>query len=108
MTAYDAALAAIRGHTDDLAADLDVWADRAEPDARARRCASAAVDAIDMALRELHGVRAQLVTEIRVSDNAAAARADELLASRQGWPEERGVSEYNREEFALENPEEPW
>jgi len=28
-----------------------------------------------------------------------------------GWydvPEERGVSEYNREEFALEHPEEPW
>ena len=79
MTAYDAALAAIRQHVDDLAADLDVWADRAEPDARARRCASAAVDAIDMALSELHGLRAVLLGEIRKADNAAMARTSELL-----------------------------
>jgi len=37
------------------------------------------VDAIDAAIRELHGVRARLVSEIRASDEASVVRASELL-----------------------------
>lgn len=55
------------------------------PDAHARRCASDAVDAIDGALRSLHNIRQQLITEIRQADDATAERADELLRrSREG------------------------
>jgi hypothetical protein len=61
---------------------LAVWEGRAEPDAHARRCASDAVDAVDAALGELYRVRAQLVAEIRQTDDATAARADELLRLR--------------------------
>ena len=81
--AYDGPLSAIRSHVDDLGAWLGIWAHRYEPDAHARRCASDAVDAIDAMLRDLHGVRAQLVGEIRDSDDATAARADALLRSRR-------------------------
>ena len=49
------------------------------PNARARRCAFDAVDAIDAALVELRAIRAQLVSEIRQSDDLSAQRADELL-----------------------------
>lgn len=42
------------------------------------------MDAVDAMLRELNELRARLVSEIRASDDAAAARADQLLArSRQ-------------------------
>jgi hypothetical protein len=44
-----------------------------------------AVEAIDSALRDLHSVRQRLITEIRQADDAAAARADALLArGREG------------------------
>ena len=69
----------IRNGAEDLAVALAIWETRNEPDAYARRCASDAVDAIDAALRELHGVRARLVGEIRDSDDVSAARADALL-----------------------------
>jgi len=42
------------------------------------------MDAIDAALRELHGLRARLVGEIRQADDASAARVDELLARLPG------------------------
>ncbi len=35
-------------------------------------------------LRDLHNVRQQLIGEIRTSDDAAAARADALLARLRG------------------------
>lgn len=76
---YDAALSAILEHVENLGAWLAIWEHRREPDAHARRCASDAVDAIDAALRELHTIRARLVSEIRAADDATAARADELL-----------------------------
>jgi hypothetical protein len=76
---YDAPLSALRDHVDDLGAWLAIGEGRHEPDAHARRCASDAVDAIDAALRELHGIRARLTGEIRASDDATAARADALL-----------------------------
>ncbi len=83
--AYDGPLSAIRNHADDLGAWLGIWVNRSEPDVHARHCASDAVDAIDAMLRDLHGIRARLVGEIRASDDAAAARADALLRrSREG------------------------
>ena len=79
--AYDAALSAIRSHVEDLGVWLAVW--KARDDARlephARRCASDAVDAVDAAIRELHGIRARLIPEIRASDDAALAHADAVL-----------------------------
>jgi hypothetical protein len=76
---YDDALSALRGHADDLGAWLAIWERRREPDAHARRCANDAMDAIDAALRELHGIRARLIGEIRASDDASAVRVDALL-----------------------------
>jgi hypothetical protein len=83
---YGSAVAAVHNHADDLSAWLAVWSarDDSRPDARARRCAADAVNAIDAALAELHGIRARLVSEIRASDDAAAARADALLAEHRG------------------------
>jgi hypothetical protein len=83
--AYDDALSAIRNHAEDLGGWLGIWENRSEPDAHARRCANDAVDAIDAMLRDLYKVRQQLISEIRDSDDASAARADALLArTREG------------------------
>ena len=82
--AYDDALSAIRNHVEDLGVWLAIWVNRTEPDARARRCASDAADAIDaMSLRDLYLVRGRLVSEIRASDDATAARAHGLLRGRR-------------------------
>jgi len=74
-TGYDAPLSAIRGYVEGLA----IWEARREPDAHARRCASDAVDAIDSMPRDLHAIRARLISEIRAADDATAARVDALL-----------------------------
>jgi hypothetical protein len=81
---WDAALSAIFSHVDDLGAWLAIWQARTEPDAHARRCASDAVDAIDATLIELHGIRAELVGQIRRADDQVAARVDALLAGGSG------------------------
>jgi len=66
-----------------LAVALAQW--EARPDGRpapdARRAANTAMDSIDELLAALHGIRSRLVTEIRVSDDATAARADALLSN---------------------------
>ena len=90
---YDTALSVLRTQVEGLGVWLAVWGAREDgkPDAHARRCAGDAVAAIDGALRELYGIRAQLVGEIRASDDAAAARADAVLAEgRQGRREVAG------------------
>jgi hypothetical protein len=81
MTAspYGGPLSALRSNVDDLATLIDIWEARREPDAQARRAASDAVDAVDAAIRELHQIRQQLISETRAADDAAAARADDLL-----------------------------
>jgi hypothetical protein len=81
---YDNALFSIRNGAEDLAVALAIWEARQEgaPDPHARRCASDAVDVIDGALAQLHKIRQQLIGEIRVSDDQAAARVDALLARR--------------------------
>jgi hypothetical protein len=69
----------IRDNTENLGTWLGIWSHPAEPDAHARRCASDAIDAIDAALRELHAIRARLVSENRTTNDATAARADAPL-----------------------------
>ena len=68
-------------HLGRLGAALVTWGTR--DDSRAQpevtRAGHAAVEAIDAMLAELHRLRAQLLDEIRVSDDAAMARADALL-----------------------------
>jgi hypothetical protein len=81
VTAYDSALSALRGHLGELETALALWATRddtkAQPDVR--QAANDAVDAVDAALRELHGLRSQLIPEIRAADDAAMARTEGLL-----------------------------
>lgn len=81
MTHYDSAVSALRGHLGELETVLALWATRddtkAQPDVR--QAANDAIDAIDGALRELHGIRAELLGEVRESDDAAMARVKELL-----------------------------
>jgi hypothetical protein len=78
-TGYAAGCSAIRVHVEDLVGWLAIWEARTEPHGHVRRCASDAVDAIDAALAELHSIRARLIGEIRVSDDASAERTDALL-----------------------------
>jgi hypothetical protein len=89
VTAYDSAQSALRGHLGELETALALWATRddtkAQPDIR--QAANDAIDAVDGALRELHGIRAELLGEVRASDDAATARAGELLRRIR---EERG------------------
>ena len=70
------------GHCGVLGVMLGQWAARDDDaaDADARRAANNAMNAIDAMLAELHQLRARLVGEIRISDDQAAVRADELLA----------------------------
>jgi hypothetical protein len=82
----DADLSVIHSSVDSLGPWLAIWSARAEPDAHARRCASDAIDAIDAALAALHRVRARLVSEVRQADDAAADRADALLARPREEP----------------------
>jgi hypothetical protein len=62
---------------------LATWAarDDARPQPGVRQTANTAMAAIDDMLTALHRARQQLVSEIRVSDDANMARADELLAA---------------------------
>lgn len=72
-------LASLAGVLGEAAAQ---WAarDDSKPQPEVREAANTAMDAIDAMLRILHEARAQLVAEVRESDDAAAARADALLA----------------------------
>lgn len=81
MTVYDPAMSALRGHLGELETALALWETRddSKPQPDVRQAANDAVDAIDGALRELHGLRARLLGEIRTSDDATTERASELL-----------------------------
>jgi hypothetical protein len=67
-----------------LARELATWAKRDDSKAQpeVREAANTAMRSIDRMLGELHRLRAQLMDEIRDSDDAAAARVDALLAQR--------------------------
>ncbi len=64
-----------------LAVALAQWMarDDTRPQPEVRAAANTAMDAIDGMLRELHLMRARLVSEIRESDDAAVARVEVLL-----------------------------
>jgi len=81
VTAYDSALSALRGHLGELETALALWATRDDTKTQpgVRQAANDAVDAVDAALRELHGIRSRLVPEIRAADDATMARTGELL-----------------------------
>ena len=72
----------LEDHNGVLGVALAQWAarddTRAEP--AIRQAANTAMDAVDSMLAGLHQLRARLVSEIRASDDLAAARADALLA----------------------------
>ena len=87
MNAFDSTMSALRGHLGELEAALALWATRDDTKAQpgVRQAANNAVDAIDGALRELHGLRSQLVSEVRAADDAAMARTEALL---RGFREE--------------------
>jgi hypothetical protein len=55
--------------------------DDTNADPQARRAANTAMDEIDAMLAELYAMRSRLVTEIRASDDATAARVDAMLAA---------------------------
>lgn len=86
MSAPESRLVDVPGRLDDhlgaLGVALAVWATRddskAQPDVT--RAGHAAVEAIDAMLAGLYRARAQLVTEIRQAQDAAAARVDAMLA----------------------------
>jgi len=67
--------AKLEDRTGVLSAALDRWDSRAAglPDAEARRAATTAVNQIDMMLAELYRVRARLINECRISDDAMLA-----------------------------------
>ena len=65
-----------------LGAALGLWETRDDSKAQpqVRQAANRAMDTIDAMLRDLHAMRSRLVSEIRVSDDATAARVDATLA----------------------------
>ena len=65
-----------------LGVALARWAERDDTTAQpeVRQAANTAMDAIDAMLARLYAARSALVTEIRQSDDAAAARGDTLRA----------------------------
>jgi|SRR5271157_1085193 len=70
------------GHNGVLGVALAQWAarDDTKADPEARRAANTAIDSIDAMLGELHALRARLVSEVRASDDASAARIDAMLS----------------------------
>jgi hypothetical protein len=81
----------LEDHNRVLGVALAQWAarDDTRPQPEARQAANTAMDAVDSMLGHLHQLRARLVAEIRASDQAAAARADALLAELRKLGRER-------------------
>jgi hypothetical protein len=74
----------LQSHVDRLSDALIVWESRDDTKAQpgVRQAATTAVASIDALLGELHRMRSTLVTEIRISDDAADARVDALRGVR--------------------------
>lgn len=92
-SAYADEAAAIRDAAEDIGPFLAWWA--MHDDTRAcpaeRQAANNAMDAIDRALAGLHRLRDRLVSDIRASDDASAARVDAMLAARKR-PDQRAAA----------------
>ena len=69
---------------------LAVWMarDDSKADASVVRAGNQVMDSIDAMLRQLHQLRARMVTERREDQDAAAARADALLQRARQLPQE--------------------
>jgi hypothetical protein len=69
-----------------LGVALARWSERDDtrPQPEIRQASNTAVDAVDELTRRLFALRRRLVTEIRASDDATAARVDALLARPRG------------------------
>lgn len=79
-------IAAIREHVEELSVSHAWWSARdieQRDGGKSRRAASRAVDSIDAALRELHQLRSQTITDCRRWDDAVDARVDAYLAARR-------------------------
>jgi hypothetical protein len=65
-----------------LAEALELWSGRDDTKAQpeVREAANTAMDAIDRMLAALHRPRAELISEVRASDDASEVRATALLA----------------------------
>jgi len=92
--------AGLREQVETLSVALARWAYRDDSKAQPeiRRAANTAIDAIDNAMVALGRIRAELVGQIRASDDAAMARTDKLLADLRA---ERA----QRERYEREDPE---
>lgn len=82
---------------DNLRAQLDKWNDgtydREQP--HQRLAASDALDAIDAALKMLHSMRDQLVSQTRQYDDASMRRTDDLLRKIRAEREKAGILHVN-------------
>lgn len=88
MSDREQALEALRGQLDELKAALALWEtrDSSRPQPDVRVAANTAMDAIDATMRELYGLRSDLVSEIREADDRAEARRREERASTATEP----------------------
>lgn len=77
--------ASARVHVEALGAYVSRWdrRDRLEGAAAGRQAANEAITEIDIALRQLHMLRARLIGEMSAYDRETAARIDALLAARK-------------------------
>jgi hypothetical protein len=71
-------------HLAALGTALALWSarDDTRPQPEVRQAASAAIDAADAMLAELHQLRSRLASEVRESDQLAGTRVDALLARK--------------------------
>lgn len=83
MTALKAAAHRLVNLAGVLGIALGQWDARGDGQAARRRSASEAVAIVDDMLAALHEVRGQLQAQMRAYDDAALARADELLRRRE-------------------------
>jgi hypothetical protein len=89
-----------------LGVALARWSERDDtrPQPEIRQAANTAVDAVDELTRRLFALRRRLVTEIRASDNATAARVDALLARQRG-PEPAWHTPGEHDQVRAEGPD---
>jgi hypothetical protein len=89
---------ALRDHLEALSGALAHWKTRddSKPQPEVRKAANAAMDAIDNAMVTLGRIRAELVDQIRASDDAASARVDRMLTELRA--ERAGREHYDRED----------
>ena len=88
MTALQAAPRRLRNLAGVLGVALAQWAGRDEGGPGRRRAANEAMAIVDDMLSALQEARRELATEMRAYDDAAAARADQLIEEARKRREE--------------------